>query len=47
MSKSTLIENEYIKLKIKNKKIFVLNKKNNEQVELYLTDIKDSVDNGS
>ena len=39
-----LIENEYIKLKIKNKKIFVQNKKNNEQVELFLTDIKDSGD---
>lgn len=35
------IENEFIKLKVKNKKIFVQNKKNNEQVELYLTDIKD------
>ncbi len=38
------IENEYIKLKIKNKTIFVQNKKNNEQVELFLTDIKDSGD---
>ena len=38
------IENEYIKLKIKNKKIFVLNKKTDEQIEIFLTDIKDSGD---
>ena len=38
------IENDFIKLQIKNDKIFILNKKTNEKFELKLTDIKDGGD---